>query len=104
MARGGIRRGAGRKKGSGNKRSRAIAEKALEQGISPLEYMLDQMRKPYPPEADALTKLSLDGLRFEAAKAAAPYVHPRLNAIEHSGKEDAPLLHEVSMVIVDPKE
>jgi hypothetical protein len=37
-------------------------------------------------------------LRFEAAKAAAPYVHPRLAAIDHSVKDDtivAPVLNVV---------
>lgn len=92
MARGGVRPGAGRKKGSGNVKSREIAEKALEDGISPLEYMLELMRKPYPDDADAVAKVNLDGLRFEAAKAAAPYVHPRLNAIEHTGKDGGPLV------------
>ena len=29
--------------------------------------------------------------RFEAAKGAAPYVHPRLAAVEHSGNDDKPL-------------
>jgi hypothetical protein len=29
-------------------------------------------------------------MRFEAAKIAAPYCHPRLQAVEHSGKAGAP--------------
>jgi hypothetical protein len=29
--------------------------------------------------------------RFEAAKAAAPYIHPRLAAIEHTGKGGGPV-------------
>jgi hypothetical protein len=37
----------------------------------------------------------MDGMRFEAAKAAAPYVHPKLAAIEHSGPEGAPLTVEI---------
>jgi hypothetical protein len=30
-------------------------------------------------------------VRFEAAKAAAPYVHPRLAAIEHAGNDAKPM-------------
>lgn len=101
MARGGSRPGAGRKKGSLNERTRAIAEEAAERGMTPLEYLLDQMRKPYPEDADALTKVRHDGLRFEAAKAAAPYMHPRLNAVEHSGKDGGPVLHKVEVEFID---
>ncbi len=45
-----------------------------ETGISPLDYLLQVMRDP---SGDS-------GARLEAAKAAAPYVHPKLSAIEHS--------------------
>lgn len=85
---GGKRPGAGRKKGSRNKateKRREIAERALSEGITPLEYMLNIMRKETPEGADAATNLQYDALRFEAAKSAAPYVHPRLAAVEHSG-------------------
>ncbi len=88
MARGGRRPGAGRKKGQSNQKTRAIAEGALASGITPLEYMLEQMRKPYPDDADAVTKARLDAMRFEAAKAAAPYMHPRLTSVELGGKAD----------------
>lgn len=81
----------GRKKGTPNKASAAIRDAALKAGITPLEYMMNLMRKPDPKDADALTKVQLDGLRFEAAKAAAPYVHPRLAAVEHTGKDGGPL-------------
>lgn len=47
----------------------------MEGGISPLEYMLGVLRDVEKP-AD---------MRFEAAKAAAPYMHARLAAVEHSG-------------------
>jgi hypothetical protein len=32
-------------------------------------------------------------MRFEAAKAAAPYVHPKLATIQHSGKDGGPIEH-----------
>lgn len=44
MAHGGKRIGAGRKQGSLQKRTRAIAEQAAAEGKSPLEVMLDNMR------------------------------------------------------------
>lgn len=72
MARGGARPGAGRKQGSATKKTREIADKALADGITPLEYMLGLLRDE---------RLSGD-IRFEAAKAAAPFVHPRLSSVE----------------------
>lgn len=44
MARGGKREGSGRKNGAVTKRTREIADKAMADGISPLEVMLDNMR------------------------------------------------------------
>lgn len=76
MARGGPRPGAGRKAGTPNK---ATAERQAEiaaSGITPLDYMLNILRDE--------TKGSED--RMWAAEKAAPYVHPKLAAIDHSGK------------------
>ena len=100
--RGGARPGAGRKKGPAKAtlNRRSIAEKALESGLTPLEYMMNILRSEVPPELKERIEseaLSVDLIaaiaawnvqRFEAAKAAAPYVHPRLAAIEHSGGLD----------------
>ena len=72
MAHGGARKGAGRKPSALTTKTREIAEKAVEGGITPLDYMLEILRNTAAP-ADA---------RFEAAKAAAPYVHPRLSAVD----------------------
>ncbi len=75
MPRGGARPNAGRPPGV---RNRKTVEKlrALESGgILPLDYLLSVMRDP---NAEFETRL-------DAAKSAAPYVHPRLAAIEHSG-------------------
>lgn len=69
----GERRG-GRKKGTPNKatgKRREVALHALERGISPLEYMLKIMRNPKANQVR----------RDEMARAAAPYVHPRLAAV-----------------------
>lgn len=75
IKRGGARPGAGRKKGSPNKRTAEIAKAVEESGVTPLEYMLNVMRDVVQEPA----------LRFEAAKAAAPYVHSKLSSVEHSG-------------------
>lgn len=83
--RGGARKGAGRKPGSATKRTREIADAAIADGITPLEFMLRVMRQEVDPEWNVLAQISHQAMRFEAAKAAAPYIHPRLQAIEHSG-------------------
>jgi hypothetical protein len=62
----------GRQKGVANKRTREIADAAIMQGLTPLEYMLAVLRdETVEPER-----------RDEMAKAAAPYLHPRLASIE----------------------
>jgi hypothetical protein len=63
----------GRPKGSRNKRTRALLEAAEAGGEMPLDFLLRLMRDPHAPTAR----------RLEAAKAAAPFVHPRLNSIDH---------------------
>ena len=85
MAHGGKRPGAGRKAGAITKRTREIAEGALAEGESPLEYMLRVMRDE---AADAER-------RDDMAKAAAPYSHARLAAIEHTGKDGGSLIVEI---------
>jgi hypothetical protein len=78
-------RGAGRPRGSANQKTRDIANRAIADGITPLEVMLRAMRE----HCDA------DPARWDQAAAiakdAAPYIHPRLAAIEHSGKGGGPV-------------
>ena len=83
---GGKREGAGRKPGSKTKKTAEIALKAAEEGITPLEYMLNVMREPIPENADPLAKAQMTANRMDAAKAAAPYIHPRLSAVEVKGE------------------
>lgn len=93
MAHGGSRPGAGRKVGSLTTKTREIAEKAADGGLMPLEYMLQRLRDE-TLDSDA---------RFEAAKQAAPYVHPKLSSIE--SKVDASveaMVHRIERVVVDP--
>lgn len=73
---GGARPGAGRPKGATNKRTRETQAAVAASGMTPLEFMLKTMRdskKPYD-------------VRLDAAKAAAPYVHAKLQSVEVSGK------------------
>lgn len=69
---GGARVGAGRPKGSVNKKTAEVQKAVVESGITPLEYMLSIMRDP---EAEGHQRL-------DAAKSAAPYVHAKLTSIE----------------------
>lgn len=72
MAYGGARPGAGRKKGGANRINDEARKKALEDGLSPLEYLLGVMRDIRQDDAR----------RLDAAKAAAPYVHAKLASAE----------------------
>lgn len=60
MARGGKRLGAGRPQGAVTKRSREVAERALAEGKTPLEVMLDNMRHFQQVALDA--EATLEGL------------------------------------------
>jgi hypothetical protein len=75
MPKGGARPGAGRPKGSPNRRNRQLVQAqaevaaiAKETGVTPLEHLLQVMRDP------ATTPTRKDA----AAACAAPYLHPRL--------------------------
>jgi hypothetical protein len=65
---GGKQVGAGRPKGSKDTRTQELVKKAVEGGITPLEYMLKVMRDP---------TAALDR-RDAMAEKAAPYIHPKL--------------------------
>jgi hypothetical protein len=71
----GHKRYGGRNKGTPNRASAAKAAEIAASGETPLDFLLRAMRD---------RKRSFD-VRMDAAKAAAPYVHPKLQAIEHSG-------------------
>ena len=88
---GGARPGAGRKKGSPNKASIARQRAIAKSGLTPLQFMLRLMRDEGDEAASIGEKIAFHALRFEAAKAAAPYVHPKLSSTEISGPGGAPL-------------
>lgn len=113
--RGGKREGAGRKQGSLTVRTRKIAERAIAEGKTPLDVMLDNMRhfqqvaldaeavlasmtandlpgNPERPEdqfkallAEVKKAAGFRQLAHECARDASPYLHARLSAVQHSG-------------------
>lgn len=102
---GGKRPGAGRKKGVPNKRTQAVQAAVEASGMTPLAFMLDIMRTEIDSEiTDPRVLTDRLAMRFEAAKAAAPYVHPRLAAIEHTAPDGLDVRVEtIKRVIVDPR-
>ena len=68
----GLPKTGGRRKGSRNKRTGEFKAAVLAAGVTPLEYMLAVMRDP-SVDADR---------RDRMAAAAAPFLHPRLQAVE----------------------
>ena len=86
MPRGGRQPGAGRPKGSKNKRTIAIEDALANGGELPKGFMLRVMRDESQPMP----------LRADMAKALAPYCHPRLNAIAQRDENGAPFVIIVS--------
>ena len=80
----------GRKRGTPNKATAKRQEDIAASGLIPLEHLLAVMRNEKLPRE----------IRLNAAAKAAPYVHPRLTAIEHSANEDRP--PRMIVEIVDP--
>lgn len=54
----------------------------MAEGITPLEFMLKVMRQELPENAPVKLQIAHQAMQFEAAKAAAPYIHPRLQSVE----------------------
>lgn len=84
---GGKRQGAGRPRGAANQRTRDIADKAVAEGITPLEVMLQDMR----------AKLGANDLSAAADRArdAAPYMHPKLSSVEADVEQHGTTIIEV---------
>lgn len=66
----------GRTKGTPNKATAKREAEIAQSGVTPLDYMLKVMRDE---DAD-------DARRDDMAKAAAPYVHPKLSAVSMDGE------------------
>jgi hypothetical protein len=82
----------GRPKGARNRRTRAVLEAAEAGGDMPLDFLLRLMRDPSAP----ITR------RLEAAKAAAPFLHPKLNSVDPKPTEAAPVT-SLTVRFVHPK-
>lgn len=81
----GLPKTGGRKKGTPNKATAAKAAEVAASGLTPLDYMLEVLRDV---EADR-------SVRLDAAAKAAPYVHPKLASIEHTGEDGGPLIVQI---------
>jgi hypothetical protein len=82
----------GRKKGVKNKASVKREAEIKASGITPLEYMLGVLRDPDSSDED----------KRWAAEHAAPYCHPRLNAVNLSG--GVTMTHEEALDQLDGDE
>jgi hypothetical protein len=121
MARGGKRVGAGRKLGAVTKRTREVADRALAEGKTPLEVMLDNMRHFQQVALDAeatiegLTAEEITGtemtpeeqfksllaqvkkaaglrvMAHECARDAAPFMHAKLSSVTMAGDPENPI-------------
>ncbi len=87
---GGKRPGAGRRLGSQNIVSQELREQILREGPSPLEYLVEVMR-------DVTQDTSI---RMDAAKAVAPFIHPKLQSVEHSTTDEVGYPTKIEIVFV----
>ena len=74
----------GREKGTRNRMDAKHRKAIAESGLTPLDYMLNVLRDEKAPKED----------RMWAAQHAAPFVHPKLSAIEHAGNVGGSFQHE----------
>lgn len=96
---GGKQPGAGRPKGSKNTRTQELVARAAEEGIMPIEVLLNDMRYFYTlgenkmrlaeQEADGKKQakhfrasLELKTIARDCARDAAPYIHPKLASLQ----------------------
>lgn len=68
----GRKTGGGSRKGIPNRRTAERKRQIAESGLTPLDFMLAILRDESKPQAE----------RFEAAKHAAPYIHPKLANVD----------------------
>jgi hypothetical protein len=116
MVAGGRKPGSGRPLGSKNMTTREIAKRVSEEGITPLEIMVNIAREFYA-EGMALRNLAIAerdiqkldksynilAMALEASNKAAPYMHARFSSIELSNKDGIPLeVTRIERVIIDP--
>ena len=69
----------GRQKGTPNRATVAKAEEIAASGLTPLDFMLKLLRDEAQPT----------DLRLDAAKSAAPYVHPKRAPVNSDGEDSS---------------
>ena len=82
----------GRPKGAKNLRTTEIAEKVIEQGITPLEVLVTLMRKNWSAAASCVIaedQAALEQTAAGYARDAAPYLHAKLQPIDSKGSTDS---------------
>ena len=99
MPRGGARVGAGRPTGARNRRTEELTREIEESGLTPLAYLLSIFRDEDKDEK----------IRLEAAKAAAPFAHAKLSAVDMDLRADKRTIddyepHELIELIQSGKE
>jgi hypothetical protein len=111
--RGGRRPQAGRKKGSPNKITAAIRAKIMESGTMPLQALLRVMNELMVAanlmhdgryvivNAKVIGRLELLERAADIAAKAAPYLHPKLQSIEHSGGDGDPMARHITVEFVE---
>ena len=114
--RGGRRPQAGRKKGSPNKITAAMRAKFLDSGMMPLDALMMVMnellvaaewvdeRTDLALSAKMLARLELLERAADVAAKAAPYLHPKLQSIQHTGKNGEPIERHVTVEFVEARE
>jgi hypothetical protein len=100
----------GRKKGSINKRTKIRAELlnniAKHGGVTPVEFLLAEMRKPIVGKMTFEQRMRVREYRASCANQAAPYLHARLASVEHRtppGGMDVNVSGEVALTM-DPND
>jgi hypothetical protein len=99
VLRGGKPQGAGRPAGKPSKKIKervALQVKAAAEGISPLDVMLDCMRRHYNAKRYAAAA--------KIAKDAAPYCHSRLSSIEQEHSGNVAPVTQIEVVVDDDDE
>ena len=96
MPRGGKRPGAGRPVGAATRKTRALADQAAAEGLTPLEVMLRAMREH--AEAGRWDESAA------VAKDAAPYLHPRLSSVDVRSQNEVTLHNVVADDPLTPEE
>lgn len=94
-----------------------IVAEAKAAGLTPLEVMLENMRFAHQQADELIAKvaeannLALDDLKTalgmrklaeDCARDAAPYVHPRLQSIQHAGEGGGPIQLAAKVTFVRP--